>query len=87
MFAAVLMMAAARCWANVGDALVAPAEVTVVVPGVTALMVKRPAPVLITVIAVPMPKLVVASVGMLTVLVLALEVRIRTWYWSVDASV
>ena len=79
-FAAVLMQVAALCCAKVGDALTAPADVTVVVPGVTALMVKRPAPVLIMVTAVPMPKLVVASVGMLTVLVEALEVRISTWY-------
>lgn len=81
------MQTAPRCCATVGDALVAPAEVTVVVPGVTALMVNKPAPVLMIVIVVPMPKLVVASVGMLTVFVEALEVKTRTWYWSVDASV
>lgn len=81
------MQVAALCCAKVGDALVAPADVMVVVPGVTALMVRRPAPVLMMVTAVPMPKLVVASVGMLTVLVEALEVRISTWYWSVLASV
>ena len=86
-FAAVLMQLAALCCDKVGDALTAPADVTVVVPGVTALMVSRPAPVLMMVTAVPMPKSVVASVGMLTVLVEAFEVRMRTWYWSEAASV
>ncbi len=78
MFAAVLMQVAALCCAKVGDALTAPADVTVVVPGVTALMVRRPAPVFMMVTAVPMPKFVVASVGMLTVFVPALEVRMST---------
>lgn len=87
MLAAVLMQTAALCWRTVGDALVAPDEVTVVVPGVAALMVKRPAPVFKIVMAVPIPKFVVASVGMLTVLVEAFEVRMSTWYWSVLARV
>jgi hypothetical protein len=50
-------------------------------------MVVSAVPVLRIVMAVPMPKLVVASVGMLTVLAEALDVITRTWYWSVDASV
>lgn len=51
------------------------------------MMVNNPAPVLMIVMAVPMPKFVVASVGMLTVFVDAFEVRIKTWYWSVLARV
>jgi hypothetical protein len=43
-------------WATVGEAEVAPALVTVVVPEVTALMVSNPAPVLRIVIAVPLGK-------------------------------
>jgi hypothetical protein len=81
------MQTAALLTATLGDALVAPADVTVVVPGVVADMVVSAAPVFKIVMAVPMPKLVVASVGMLTVLAEALDVMTRTWYWSVDASV
>jgi hypothetical protein len=72
------MQTAALFCAILGDALVAPADVTVVVPGVVALMVVSAVPVFKIVIAVPMPKLVVASVGMLTVLADAFVVNTRT---------
>ena len=75
-----MMQAALRYCARVGCALVAPADVTVVVPGVVAEIVVSAVPVLRIVMAVPMPKLVVASVGMLTVLAEALDVMTRTWY-------
>ena len=54
------------------------ADVIVVVPGVTASIVRSPAPVLMMVMAVPIAKSVVASVGMLTVLVPELEVNTST---------
>ena len=58
---------------NFGVALVAPVEITVVVPGVTAPIVGCPAPVIQkTLISVPMAKLNVASVGMLNCCVAAL---------------
>jgi len=85
--AAVFTHTAARFTDTLGLALVAPADVTVVVPGVVAEIVVSAVPVFKMVMAVPMPKLVVASVGMLTVLADALDVMTRTWYWSVDASV
>jgi hypothetical protein len=47
------MATAVLYWATVGEADTAPALVTVVVPGVTALIVNNPAPVLRIVIAVP----------------------------------
>ncbi len=65
MFAAVLMHAAARLTETLGCALVAPADVTVVVPALAAWMVVSAVPVLRIVMHVPIPKLVVASVGML----------------------
>lgn len=77
----VLMHTAALYCITVGDADTAPALVTAVVPGVTALMVRSPAPVLRIVTAVPLAiPGTAASVGMLTVLVLALVVIIRVWY-------
>jgi len=50
-------------YARVGDAAVAPALNTVVVPGVTALIVQVPVPMFKTVMTVPTAKLYVASVG------------------------
>jgi len=47
------MQAADLYCARVGDAAVAPALNTVVVPGVTALIVQTPAPIFNTVITVP----------------------------------
>ena len=61
---------------NLGVALVAPVDMTVVVPGVTAPMVGCPAPVIQnTLISVPTAKLNVASVGMLNCCVAALFIE------------
>lgn len=61
-----------------GCALVAPALVTVVVPDVTAFTVQAPAPVFKTVMAVPVGKLYVASVGIKTSFADALVVITKT---------
>ena len=61
---------------SLGVALVAPVEMTVVVPGVTAPIVGCPAPVIQnTFISVPIAKLNVASVGMLNCAVDALFIE------------
>ncbi len=78
--AAVLIQAAALCCPTLGAALDAPDEVTVVVPAEAAWIVVSAVPVFNTVITVPIAKLVVASVGMLTVLAEAFDVKTRTWY-------
>ena len=66
------MHAADFHWAKVGEALVAPALLTVVVPGVTADIVQVPTPIFRTVITVPVGKVVVASVGILKAIAVAL---------------
>jgi hypothetical protein len=72
--------------ANVGAAETAPAE-TIVTPAPAA-KVRSPAPVLINVIALPTAACVsVESGAIVTVLVLALEVRMATWYRSLLATV
>jgi hypothetical protein len=75
-FAAVLIQAADLYCARVGLAATAPALSTVVVPGVTAEIVVRPTPIDSTVITVPIGKLVVASVGILKAMAVALFINI-----------
>jgi hypothetical protein len=74
------MQTALLCCPRVGDALTAPALVTVVVPGVTADMVQVPAPMLRTVMAVPTGKATLALVGILKAIAVALFIISRTWY-------
>jgi hypothetical protein len=57
------MQAADLYWASVGAAAVAPAESTVVVPLVTAEIVQVPAPILRTLITVPIGCATLAFVG------------------------
>jgi hypothetical protein len=59
----------------VGDALTEPALATVVVPGVTAEIVVVPAPMETTVRTVPIGKFVVASVGILNAMAVALFIK------------
>lgn len=72
MSVAVLMQAAVLYWASVGDAAVAPADRTVVVPEVTALIVQEPAPLFNTVMTVPVGKATDALVGILNAIAVAL---------------
>ena len=69
------MQAADLYWAKVGDAAVAPALSTVVVPGVTAEIVHVPTPILSTVNTVPIGKAVVAFVGILNAMAVALFIK------------
>jgi len=57
------MQAAVLYCPRVGDAATAPADRTVVVPGVTALIVHKPAPLFNTVMTVPTGIAAVALVG------------------------
>ena len=66
------MQAADLYCARVGDAAVAPADKTVVVPDVTAEIVQVPAPLLRTVITVPTGKATDAFVGILNAIAVAL---------------
>ena len=70
----VLIQAAERYWARVGDAATAPALRTVVVPGVTADNVQTPTPMFMTVMTVPMGWATLAFVGSLKVLAEALDI-------------
>jgi hypothetical protein len=74
------MQAADLYCATVGDAAVAPADSTVVVPEVTAEIVQRPAPMFNTVITVPTGNATEALVGILKALAEALLMVTRTWY-------
>jgi NaMN:DMB phosphoribosyltransferase len=65
---------------RVGAAAVAPADKTVVVPDVTALIVQVPTPMLRTVMAVPTGKATLALVGSLKAMAVALFIISRTWY-------
>jgi hypothetical protein len=65
---------------RVGAAAVAPADKTVVVPDVTALIVQVPAPIFRTVMAVPIGKATLALVGILKAMAVALFIISRTWY-------
>jgi hypothetical protein len=66
--------------ARVGLAATAPADKIVVVPDVTALIVQVPAPILRTVMAVPIGKATLALVGILKAMAVALFIISRTWY-------
>jgi hypothetical protein len=79
---AVLMQAADLYCPRVGEAAVAPADNTVVVPGVTAEIVHSPAPMLRTVITVPIGCATDAFVGILKALADALFIVTSTWYES-----
>ena len=74
------MQTAVLYCASVGEAAVAPADRTVVVPEVTAEIVTVPAPLLRTVIAVPTGKATEALVGSLNATAVALFIGTRTWY-------
>jgi hypothetical protein len=76
---AVLMQAADLYCARVGDAAVAPADKTVVVPDVTALIVQVPAPLFNTVMTVPTGKATEAFVGILNAMAVALFIGIKVW--------
>jgi hypothetical protein len=65
---------------RVGAAATAPADRTVVVPDVTALIVQVPAPMLRTVMAVPIGKATLALVGILKAMAVALFIISRAWY-------
>jgi hypothetical protein len=69
---AVLMQTAVLYCANVGEAAVVPADKTVVVPEVTALIVQVPAPLFKIVIAVPIGNATEAFVGILNAIAVAL---------------
>jgi hypothetical protein len=73
------MQTAVLYCAKVGEAAVAPAERTVVVPEVTALIVQVPAPLLRIVIAVPTGNATEALVGILKAIAVALFIGCRTW--------
>jgi hypothetical protein len=75
-----LMQTAVFHCPNVGDALTAPALVTVVVPEVTAEIVTAPAPLLRIVMAVPTGNATEAFVGILKATAVALFIGTRTWY-------
>lgn len=79
LFAEVFMQVAALNCPSVGDALTAPALLTVVVPGVTAEIVQVPVPIFKTVSTEPMAKLVVASVGILNAIAVALFITNISW--------
>jgi hypothetical protein len=66
-------------WESVGDAAVAPALSTVVVPGVTAEIVVTPTPIDSTVRTVPIGKAVVAFVGSLKAMAVALFIKKISW--------
>jgi hypothetical protein len=72
------MQAADLYCARVGDAAVAPADKTVVVPDVTAEIVQVPAPIFMTVITVPTGCATEAFVGILKALADALLIVTRT---------
>jgi NaMN:DMB phosphoribosyltransferase len=63
--------------ARVGAAATAPADKTVVVPDVTALIVQVPTPMLRTVMAVPIGKATLALVGILKAIAVALFIISR----------
>ena len=71
----VLIHAADLYCAKVGDAAVPPALSTVVVPGVTAEIVHVPTPIDSTVRTVPIGKAVVALVGNLKAIAVALFIK------------
>jgi hypothetical protein len=75
----VLIQAADLYWLNVGDAATAPALSTVVVPGVTALIVVTPTPIDKTVKTVPIGNAVVALVGILKAMAVALFIKNISW--------
>jgi len=66
------MQTAVLYCASVGEAATAPADRTVVVPGVTAEIVQVPAPMFKTVIAVPIGNATDALVGILNAIAVAL---------------
>jgi hypothetical protein len=74
------MQAADLYCARVGDAATAPALRTVVVPDVTAEIVQVPAPMLRTVITVPIGNATEALVGILKAIAVALFITSSTWY-------
>jgi hypothetical protein len=65
---------------RVGAAAVAPADRTVVVPDVTALIVHVPVPMLRTVMAVPIGKATEALVGILNAIAEDLFIISSNWY-------
>jgi hypothetical protein len=65
---------------RVGEAAVAPAERTVVVPEVTAEIVQVPAPTFKIVKAVPTGNATEALVGILKAIAVALFMGVRVWY-------
>jgi hypothetical protein len=69
------MQAADLYCANVGDAATPPALNTVVVPGVTAEIVQVPTPMFSTVNTVPIGNAVVAFVGNLNAIAVALFIK------------
>ena len=71
------MQAADLYCARVGDAATAPAERTVVVPEVVALIVTNPAPLFNTVMTVPISIAAVALVGMFKATAVALSIGIK----------
>jgi hypothetical protein len=73
------MQAALLYLARVGDAAVAPALSTVVVPGVTALIVQVPTPIFSTVITDPTGIATDALVGILKAIAVALFICCKTW--------
>jgi hypothetical protein len=73
------MQAADLYCVRVGDAGVAPALSTVVVPDVTAEIVQVPAPIFNTVSTVPIGKAVVAFVGNLKAMAVALFIKNISW--------
>jgi hypothetical protein len=78
LFAAVLIHTADLYCVRVGDAGTAPALNTVVVPGVSALIVYTPAPIFTTVNAVPIGNATDASVGILNATAVALFINSNT---------
>jgi hypothetical protein len=72
------MQTAVLYCASVGDAAVVPADKTVVVPEVTALIVQVPAPIFNTVIAVPIGNATDALVGILKAIAVALFIISNT---------
>ena len=72
MSVAVLMQTAVLYCPKVGEAAVVPADKTVVVPEVVALMVHVPAPLFNTVIAVPTGNATEAFVGIFNAIAVAL---------------
>jgi hypothetical protein len=72
------MQAADLYCARVGDAAVAPADKTVVVPGVTAEIVQAPAPMLRMLRTVPTGNATEALVGILYAIAVALFISSKT---------